>query len=589
MESMKGMKRSHYANDITEKLLGQTVTVMGWVNKRRYLSGLIFIVVRDRTGIVQIVIDEKHEKYEYAKSIRGEYVIAATGKVIARTEENINPDMVTGKIEIDVDELRILSESEVPPFQVADENVAIDLRLKHRYIDMRRAEVFNMLKMRHTAAQSIRTYLSNDGYIEVETPTLINSSPEGARDYLVPSRTHPGQFYALPQSPQLMKQILMIGGLDKYFQIAKCYRDEDLRADRQPEFTQVDIELSFADEEDVFLMTENLLANVFKDVLGIDIQPPFLRMTWHETMERFGTDKPDLRYELEIKDISNLVKDTDFGVFQNAISAGGSVRGIAAPDCADMPRKQIDALVDIAKSFKAKGLAWIILNKDNSIKSTLSKFFDEQTLRDIAGVFNAKPGDLVILCADKTKIVLEALGAVRVAIAKYKNLADDNIYKFLWVTEMPLLEYSEEDERYYTAHHPFTSPMEEDEHKLESDPGSVRARAYDIVLNGYELGGGSIRIHRRDLQDKMFKTLGFTPEQAQAGFGYFLEALKYGVPPHGGIAMGFDRIVMLLAKVDSLREVMAFPKLKDASCPMTHAPSTVDNAQLEELGITYAT
>ena len=588
-ESMKGMKRSHYCGQVNETMIGKQVTVMGWVNKRRYLSGLIFLVVRDRTGLVQVVVDEKRvsaEHYQLAKDvIRGEFVIAAVGTVIARTPENVNPDMVTGAIEIDVTDLRVLSEADVPPFQVTDEGVALDMRLKYRYIDLRRPDMQKIFLMRHKAAQVIRQYLTDDGFTEVETPILINSSPEGARDYLVPSRMHPGRFYALPQSPQQMKQVLMMAGFDKYFQIAKCFRDEDLRADRQPEFTQVDIELSFVDEEDVMAMTEGLTERIMNEVMGIQIAKNFPRLTWHEAMERFGSDKPDTRFGMELKDISDLVKGVDFQVFSSALESGGSVRGFNAEGCAALPRKQIDTFVELAKTHKAKGLAWITLPEDGTIKSTISKFFTDDQLRGIADRFAAKAGDAIFLCADQTKIVFEALGAVRLAAAKWKGAIPEGQYNFLWVTHFPLLEYSEEDDRYYAAHHPFTSPQEDEVHMLETSPAAVRARAYDLVLNGNEIAGGSIRIHQRELQDRMFAALGFTPETAAEGFGYFLEALKYGVPPHGGIAWGFDRFIMILAGKDSIREVIAFPKVKDASCPMTQAPNAVDEAQLSELGI----
>jgi len=589
-ESMKGLKRTHYCGAVNQTMIGQTVTVMGWVNKRRYLSGLIFLVVRDKTGLVQVVVDEKRvppEHYQLAKEvIRGEFVVAAVGTVIARTPENINPDMATGHIEIDVTDIRVLSEAEVPPFQVSDTDVAMDMRLKHRYIDLRRPEVQKIFELRHNVAQITRQYLSEDGYMEVETPILINSSPEGARDYLVPSRMHPGQFYALPQSPQQMKQILMVSGFDKYFQIAKCFRDEDLRADRQPEFTQVDIELSFADEDDVMAMTEGLMVRIFKDAMGVDIPFDFPRLTYTEAMERFGSDKPDTRFGMELKDISDMVRGVDFQVFSSALESGGSVRGFCAEGCATLPRKQIDAFVELARTHKAKGLAWITLPEDGSLKSTISKFFSDEQLREIAERFGAQAGDVIFLCADQTSIVFEALGAVRLAAAKWKGAIPAYKWNFLWVTHFPLLEYSEEDDRYFAAHHPFTSPLEEDAHMLEEKPADVRARAYDLVLNGFELGGGSIRIHQRELQDRMFAALGFTKETAAEGFGYFLDALKYGTPPHGGIALGFDRIIMLLTGAESLREVIAFPKVKDASCPMTNAPNTVAAEQLSELGIT---
>ena len=588
-ESMKGMKRSHYCGQVNEAMIGQQVTVMGWVNKRRYLSGLIFLVMRDRTGLVQVVVDEKRvsaDHYQLAKdTIRGEFVVAAVGTVIARTPQNVNPDMATGAIEIDVTDLRVLSEADVPPFQVTDEGVALDMRLKYRYIDLRRPEMQKIFHMRHKAAQIFRQYLTDDGFTEVETPILINSSPEGARDYLVPSRMHPGRFYALPQSPQQMKQVLMMSGFDKYFQIAKCFRDEDLRADRQPEFTQVDIEMSFADEEDVMAMTEGLTERIMKEVMDVDIAKNFPRLTWHEAMERFGSDKPDTRFGMELKNITDIVKDVDFPLFTGALESGGSVRGFNAEGCAGLPRKQIDQFVDLAKTHKAKGLAWITLPEDGTIKSTISKFFNDEQLREIAAKFDAKPGDVIFLCADQTKIVFEALGAVRLAAAKWANAIPEGQYNFLWVTHFPLLEYSEEDDRYYAAHHPFTSPQEDEADMLETNPAAVRARAYDLVLNGNEIAGGSIRIHQRDLQDRMFAALGFTKETAAEGFGYFLEALKYGVPPHGGIAWGFDRFIMILTGADSLREVIAFPKVKDASCPMTQAPSDVACDQLAELGI----
>ena len=580
------MKRTHYCGSINEGMIGQEVTVMGWVNKRRYLSHLIFVVVRDRTGLVQVVVDEDKntELYALAKEVRTEFVVAATGAVIARTPENINHDMATGKIEIEVSKLEVLSESDVPPFHVADQDVALDMRLKYRYIDLRRPEMQKILETRHKTAFATRSFLSETGFLEIETPMLINSSPEGARDYIVPSRVHHGSFYALPQSPQQMKQVLMIAGLDKYFQLARCFRDEDLRADRQPEFTQIDIEMSFIDEEDVFAMTEGLMSRIYKDVLSIELTTPFPRLTYTEAMQRYGTDKPDTRFGYELVDISDLVKGTEFQVFSSALEAGGSVKGINAAGCAAMPRKQIDALIELARRHKAKGLAWITINDDGTFKTTLSKFFSDEELKHIVDTFDGKPGDLILLCADATDIVFEALAQVRLAAAKWKGLPlmGNN---FLWVTDMPLLEYSAEDGRYYAAHHPFTSPKTEDADKLETEPAKVRARAYDLVLNGFELGGGSIRIHERQLQSRMFKALGFTDESQEAGFGYFLEALKYGTPPHGGIALGLDRIVMLIVGADSLREVIAFPKVKDASCPMTGAPNKVEDSQLEELGI----
>ena len=585
-ESGDKMKRTVYCGNVNENLVGQNVTVMGWVNKRRYLSQLIFIVVRDRTGLVQVVVDESKSKelYALAKEVRTEFVVAASGVVIARTPENINPDMPTGKIEVEIDNLQILSEADVPPFHVADQDVAMDMRLKYRYIDLRRPEMQKTFEIRHKTAFATRNYLSEQGFLEIETPLLINSSPEGARDYIVPSRVHSGAFYALPQSPQQMKQVLMISGFDKYFQLAKCVRDEDLRADRQPEFTQIDIEMSFIDEEDVYACVEELMSRIYNEVMGVELVNPFPRLEYSEAMERFGTDKPDTRFGYELVDISDLVKSTEFQVFSSALEAGGSVRGINASGCGVMPRKQIDALIELARGHKAKGLAWITINDDGTLKTALSKFFSTEELQNIVNAFNGKPGDLVLLCADQTKIVFDALSQVRLAAAKWKGLPLTG-NNFLWVTDFPLLEYSPEDDRYFAAHHPFTSPKPEDAHMLETEPDKVRARAYDLVLNGFELGGGSIRIHERDLQSRMFKALGFTEEAAEAGFGYFLEALKYGTPPHGGIALGLDRIVMLLVGAQSLREVIAFPKVKDASCPMTGAPNKVEDSQLDELGI----
>lgn len=585
-ESMKGLKRTHYCGEVNAAHIGQTVTVMGWVNKRRDLSGFIFIVLRDRTGIVQVVANEERdaEIYRAARGVRGEFVVAVTGEVIARSPDNVNPNMPTGEIEIDVRELRVLSEAEVPPFQVADEGVALDTRMKYRYIDLRRPEMQRVFEMRHKASQVIRGFLSENGFLEIETPVLINSSPEGARDYLVPSRTHPGSFFALPQSPQQMKQILMVAGFDKYFQLARCFRDEDLRADRQPEFTQIDVEMSFADEEDILQIGEQMMRRLFNEVMGVELPEKFPQMTWHEAMERFGTDKPDTRFGMELQDISDVVRGCDFQVFAGALENGGSVRGVNAEGCAAMPRKKIDELVEVARTHKAKGLAWITLPEDGSIKSTISKFFDDEKLREIAAKFNAKPGDLILLCADENKTVFDALGAVRVAAAKWKGLALEG-FDFLWVTEFPLLEYSPEDGRFYASTHPFTSPVEEDLPLLETDPAAVRSRSYDLVLNGYELGSGSVRIHQNELQNRMFEFLGFTAESAAENFGYFLEALKYGVPPHCGIGLGIDRLVMIMAGADSLREVIAFPKVKDASCPMTHAPNEIPDEQLAELGI----
>jgi aspartyl-tRNA synthetase len=584
-QSMTGLKRTHYCGAVRAADIGKEITVMGWVNKQRYLSNVIFIVVRDRTGLVQVAVEERAnpEMYEYARGVRGEYVVAVRGVVKARTEGNVNPEMETGEIEIEATELRVLSESEVPPFTVQDEGVATDMRLKYRYIDLRRPEMQRIFRLRHDVANCIRTHLDGEGFTEVETPMLVNSSPEGARDYLVASRVHPGHFYALPQSPQQMKQVLMMSGFDRYYQIARCFRDEDLRADRQPEFTQVDIEMSFAEETDVQEMAENLAKSIMQNCMDTKIDTPFPRLTWHEAMRRYGCDKPDTRFGMELQDITAIVNGSEFGVFQNAIDGGGTVQGICATGCAAMPRKQIDAMVEVAKTHGAKGLAWIVLGEE-ATKTTISKFFDDAKIAEITAQFGAQKGDLIFLCADATPTVWAALAAVRLACAKWAQLPLSG-WNFLWVEKFPLFEYSEEDNRYYAAHHPFTAPLEEDENLMETDPSACRARAYDLVLNGHEIAGGSIRIHRADVQARMFAALGFTPESAKEGFGYFLDALKYGVPPHGGIAFGFDRLIMLLAGADSIREVIAFPKVKDASCPLTAAPNKPTAEQLAELSL----
>ncbi len=587
-EALTGMKRTHYCAKVNETLLGQTVTVMGWVNKRRDLGKLIFIALRDRTGLVQATIDGNKAEaalFQKAESVRGEYVLAVTGVVMARTPENINPNMETGKIEIEVTELRILSDAEVPPFSVMDEGVANDLRLKYRYLDLRRPQLQKNLMFRHQITQSVRRFLDDAGFVDVETPMLTKSTPEGARDYLVPSREHPGNFYALPQSPQIFKQILMVSGFDRYYQITKCFRDEDLRADRQPEFTQVDIEMSFVDAEDVMAMNEQLMQRIFKETLNIDIPLPLRRISYEEAMNRFGSDKPDVRFGMELKDISALVAGSEFGVFQNALDNGGSVRGINANGCGSFSRKQIDALGEFVKSYKAKGLAWITITEDGSPKTSLSKFFNDEQLQAIMAAFEAKAGDLILICADTHDVVMDALGALRVEVAKKLDILKADEFSLLWVTEFPLLEWSADDNRFYAKHHPFTSPMDEDVPMLETDPAKVRAKAYDLVLNGTEIGGGSIRIYQKEIQEKMFNILGFSTEQAYERFGFMLEAFKYGVPPHGGVAYGLDRLAMLLTGADSIRDVIAFPKVKDASCPMTDAPGTVDNKQLEELGL----
>lgn len=586
---MSGLKRSHMCCEVNENMIGQTVTVMGWVQRRRDLGKqLIFIALRDRTGLLQIIVDADTSKevFDKAQNVKSEYVLAVKGIVRARTEKDINPNMKTGKIELEVTEFRILSESEVPPFQVEDSVVAKDdLRLKYRYIDLRRPEMLKNIVLRHNVCQSVRKFLDKEGFLEIETPMLAKSTPEGARDYLVPSRIHQGQFYGLPQSPQLFKQLLMVSGVDRYFQIAKCFRDEDLRADRQPEFTQIDMELSFVEENDVMSVNERLLKTVFKEALDVDIEIPFKRITYKEAMERYGSDKPDIRFGIELVDLTDIVKGCEFKVFSDAIDAGGSVRAINAKGCGHYPRKQIDSLVELAKTYKAKGLAWISINDDATLKTTLSKFFSDEKLNEIVKTMQGEAGDLILICADKNNIVFDSLGNLRLEISKRQNLTNPKDFKFLWVTEFPLLEWSEEENRYTAMHHPFTSPMDEDLEIIDTNPSAVRAKAYDVVLNGYELGGGSIRIHTTDVQEKMFKLLGFTQEDARNRFGFLLDAFKYGVPPHGGLAFGLDRIVMLMTGADSLRDVIAFPKVKDASCPLTDAPGYVDNKQLDELGL----
>ncbi len=588
-EAMTGLKRSHMCCDVSEELIGSEVTVMGWVQRRRDLGQLIFIALRDRTGLVQAVVDGNNsapELFKKAESVRSEYVLAIRGKVAPRTEGNVNKNMKTGAIEIIAEELRILSESETTPFQVEDEiTVKDDLRLKYRYIDLRRPCQLKNMILRHKTAQVIRNFLSDEGFLEIETPVLGKSTPEGARDYLVPSRVHPGSFYGLPQSPQLYKQLLMVSGMDRYYQIAKCFRDEDLRADRQPEFTQVDMELSFVDVDDIIDVNERLIKKVFKEILDVDVPIPMQRMKYKDAMERYGSDKPDVRFGMELHNITDIVRGTEFVVFKNAIEAGGSVRAINANGCGHYPRKQIDSLVEFVKTYKAKGLAWIVVNDDGSLKSQIAKFFTPEKLQEIVDALEGKPGDLILICADADRIVFDSLGALRCEIARRQELTRPDDFRFLWVTEFPMFEWDDEENRYVAEHHPFTCPMDEDLPLLDTDPSKVRAKAYDMVLNGFELGGGSIRIHRRDIQQKIFSLLGFSDEDAQERFGFLLDAFKYGVPPHGGLAFGFDRIIMLMTGSSSIRDVIAFPKVKDASCPLTDAPGTVDDKQLDELGI----
>ena len=584
-ESMKGLKRTHRCAEVTKAEIGSTVTLMGWVQKSRNKGGIVFVDLRDRSGIMQIIFengDIDAEGFEKAGKLRSEFVIAVTGHVEARSGA-VNENLATGEIEIRANSLRVLSESETPPFPIEENSkTREEVRLKYRYLDLRRPDLQKNLILRSKVAVLVRQFLADEGFLEIETPILNKSTPEGARDYLVPSRIHPGSFYALPQSPQIFKQLLMCSGYDRYFQIAKCFRDEDLRADRQPEFTQIDMELSFVDVDDVIDVNERMLAHLFKEVLGVEVQLPIQRMTWTEAMNRFGSDKPDLRFGMELTDVSDVVKDCEFVVFKSALEMGGSVRGINAKGQGSMPRKKIDKLVEFAKGYGAKGLAYIAIHEDGTLKSSFSKFMKEEEMKALVEKMQGEAGDLLLFAADKTKLVWDVLGALRLEMARQMDLLDKNEYRFVWITEFPLLEWSEEENRFTAMHHPFTMPMEEDLHLIDSDPGAVRAKAYDIVLNGNEIGGGSVRIHQNDIQEKMFEVLGFTREQAYNQFGFLLNAFKYGVPPHAGLAYGLDRMVMLMAKEDSIREVIAFPKVKDASCLMSEAPNVVDEKQLKE-------
>ncbi len=587
-ESMAGLKRSCRCTEVTEANVGQELTLMGWVQKSRNKGGIIFTDLRDRTGIIQIIFEESDcgaESFAKAERLRSEFTIAVTG-VVEKRSGAANENLKTGSIEVRARSLRILSESEVPPFPIEENSkTREEVRLKYRYLDLRRPDLQRNILVRSRVATMVRQFLADEGFLEIETPSLIKSTPEGARDYLVPSRVHPGNFYALPQSPQLLKQLLMCSGFDRYFQLARCYRDEDLRADRQPEFTQIDMELSFVDVEDVLDVNERLLKKIFKEICDFDVQLPIQRMTWREAMDRFGSDKPDLRFGMELKNVSDVVKDCEFVVFKSALENGGSVRGINADGQAGMPRKKIDALVEYAKGFGARGLAYLAIHEDGSYKCSFGKFMKEEELDALVKAMDGKPGDLLFFAADKDKVVFDVLGNLRLELARQLDLLKKDDFKFLWVTEFPLLEYSEEEDRYVAMHHPFTMPMEEDIPLLDSDPGAVRAKAYDIVLNGTELGGGSVRIHQGDIQEKMFEVLGFTPERANEQFGFLLDAFKYGVPPHAGLAYGLDRVIMLMVGADSIRDVIAFPKVKDASCLMMEAPSEVDVKQLEELHI----
>lgn len=585
-ESMKGLKRTHRCGELSAANVGETVTVMGWVQKQRNKGGIIFVDLRDRAGILQVIFEESEcgeENFAKAEKLRSEFVVAVVG-CVTRREGAVNENLATGEIEVRATQVRILSEAETPPFPVeADSRTKEELRLKYRYLDLRRPDLQKNLILRSKITTTIRSFMSENGFLEIETPILCKSTPEGARDYLVPSRVHPGTFYALPQSPQLFKQLLMCSGYDRYFQIAKCFRDEDLRADRQPEFTQVDLEMSFVDVDDVIDATERMVQKVCKEAIGLDVELPIKRMTWNEAMNRFGSDKPDTRFGMELVDVSETVAGCGFGVFTSALENGGSVRGINVKGQAQMPRKKIDALVEFAKGYGAKGLAYLSVQPDGSFKSSFAKFMSEEQLKALVQAMEGEPGDLLLFAADKNSIVWAVLGALRCEVAKQLDLIDNDKFNFLWVTEFPLLEWSEEENRFVAMHHPFTMPMDEDLALLDTDPGKVRAKAYDIVLNGVELGGGSVRIFQNHVQEKMFEVLGFTKEQAYERFGFLLNAFKYGVPPHAGLAIGLDRFVMLLVKAESIREVIAFPKVKDASCLMTNAPDVVDQKQLDEL------
>lgn len=587
-ESMKGLKRTHRCTEISTANIGETVTLMGWVQKSRNKGGIIFVDLRDRSGIVQLIFENGSidaKGFEKATKLRSEFVIAVTGVVEARSGA-VNNNLKTGEIEVRANELRILAEAETPPFPIEENSkTKEDLRLKYRFLDLRRPDIQRNLMMRSQVTTLIRQFMANEGFLEIETPMLTKSTPEGARDYLVPSRIHPGNFYALPQSPQLFKQLLMCSGYDRYIQIARCFRDEDLRADRQPEFTQIDMELSFVDVDDVIDVNERLLAYLFKQVLDVDVKLPIQRMTWQDAMDRFGSDKPDLRFGMELQNVSEVVRGCEFAVFKNALEAGGTVRGINAKGQGSMPRKKIDKLVEFAKDYGAKGLAYIAIHEDGTVKSSFAKFMTEDEMNRLVEAMDGQAGDLLLFAADKNKVVWDVLGALRLELARQMNLLDSSEYRFVWITEFPLLEWSDEENRFKAMHHPFTMPMEEDLQYIDSDPGRVRAKAYDIVLNGTEIGGGSVRIHQDDIQEKMFEVLGFTKEKAYEQFGFLLTAFKYGVPPHAGLAYGLDRLVMLMAKQESIRDVIAFPKVKDASCLMTEAPNLVDEKQLEELGI----
>ncbi len=587
-EQLQGWKRSDYCANFGTADIGKTVTLMGWVQKRRDLGALIFADMRDRTGLMQVVFDESLFTGDFSKaeSIRSEFVISVKGEIVQRDAETVNDKLPTGQIEVKVAELKILSTASTPPFEIEDDSkVRDEVKLKYRYLDLRRPELQKVMMLRHQVANVARNYLSDNGCLEIETPMLIKSTPEGARDYLVPSRVHPGSFYALPQSPQIYKQMLMVSGFDRYFQIVKCFRDEDLRADRQPEFTQIDIELSFVDIDDVMTLNEGLVQKIFKDCKDVDIKPNFKRITYAEAMDRYGSDKPDTRFGLELINVSDVVKDSDFKVFSSVVKKGGSVRAINVKGGVDkFARRQIDGLVDFVKIYGAKGMAWISM-KEEGMQSPITKFFKEEEIEALLKTVDAETGDIIFFVGDKDKVVFDSLGNLRLKLADMLGMIKENTYDLLWVTEFPVFEYSEEEKRYTAMHHPFTAPMDEDLHLFDNEPEKMRAKAYDLVLNGNEIGGGSIRIHTSDIQEKMFKALGFSEEEAWDRFGYMLEAFKYGTPPHGGIAYGLDRIVMILTGRDSIKDVIAFPKVQNASCLMTESPASVDKKQLRELSI----
>ena len=588
METMAGMHRSCGCGRVTEKDCGKELTLAGWVNTRRDHGGLIFIDLRDRSGIVQVVMSPQYgeDAFHKAEDVRSEYVLAIRGIVRERSPETVNPKMQTGKIEVVVSEMRVLNKAKTPPFYVED-GIDVDetVRLKHRYIDLRRPEMQRNLIMRHKIVHEMRQFLDAHDFLEVETPILTKSTPEGARDYLVPSRVNPGKFYALPQSPQLFKQLLMVSGLERYFQIARCFRDEDLRADRQPEFTQLDIELSFEDQDFILDLMEHMMQRIFKNVLNVDIQIPFKRITWDDAMNLYGSDKPDLRFDMHFYDISDLLRDTGFKVFRNVLDNGGIVKAITVKGDAAIPRRELDGLVDYVGNYGAKGLAWIGLNKDGSLKCQITKFLGEDKIREIGKFCEAENGDLILIIADKPKVVAQALGELRLEMARRMNLIDENEFCFRWVTDFPMFEYSEEDKRWVAEHHPFTAPRDEDVQYLLTDPSKVYAKAYDMVLNGVEAGGGSLRIYQEELQEKVFKAIGITHEEAQEKFGFLLDAFRYGAPPHAGIALGLDRLVMLMLRLGSIRDVIAFPKTQSAIDQMTQAPSEVVDMQLKELHI----